>query len=130
MLLSSVTVCLIFSLVSAQNCKTRGEWCGDTYQCCGGCCIRNTCIDTYKDCRIIDDPCLEFYCPPDEMCQLYQPRCQGCDIETLCVPAGSPDTVMWMNPETSKVTSTAPKTRFSHFPIYLTIFFLIKHIVC
>ncbi|KAJ8938243.1 hypothetical protein NQ318_001776 [Aromia moschata] len=33
----------------------------------------------YRDCRDIDDPCLEKYCPADEECYVYQPEnCGGC----------------------------------------------------
>lgn len=36
-------------------------------------------ILVYADCRKVDDPCLDNYCPPDEECYIYHPDvCEGC----------------------------------------------------
>ncbi|CAH0550036.1 unnamed protein product [Brassicogethes aeneus] len=81
-------ICLLMSTVFCQDCKMYGQICIDEKDCCGGCCDNNICIDTYRDCKIRDDPCLKTVCPEDMNCEIFQPEyCPGCDIQTVCVPA-------------------------------------------
>lgn len=45
----------------------------------------NDIVLVFKDCRDIDDPCLNAYCPPDEECYIYQPQdCDGCGPTKQC----------------------------------------------
>ncbi|CAG9766183.1 unnamed protein product [Ceutorhynchus assimilis] len=79
------------SLSKAQDCRTYGQSCSDDYICCGGCCLKGICKDAYMDCRkfSVEDPCLNRYCPDDQVCYTYKPPgCKGCGplVECRTIP--------------------------------------------
>ncbi|CAG9835047.1 unnamed protein product [Diabrotica balteata] len=73
-------------LIVSQSCREYGMTCSDDNSCCGGCCISGICKDTYSDCRVLSNQCIDFYCPPNEECYIYQPEdCKGCASFPICI---------------------------------------------
>ncbi|KAK0173319.1 hypothetical protein PV328_006534 [Microctonus aethiopoides] len=79
-------IILVLSTHSAltQECVFAGKICNSDASCCGGCCINNICIDTYRSCIVHQDPCLEHDCPPGQDCYIFQPNCIGCEAYAQC----------------------------------------------
>ncbi|XP_030763461.1 uncharacterized protein LOC115888033 [Sitophilus oryzae] len=120
-------ICAFASAVWAQDCRFYGQTCSDDYDCCGGCCFKGSCTDTYLDCRLnsLNDPCQDRYCPEDQVCVTYQPRgCKGCgyliDCRSIPVPPElKKNRTLTHHHRFSSAHST--HAHFNHIFLYITV---------
>ncbi|ENN73345.1 hypothetical protein HUJ04_013440 [Dendroctonus ponderosae] len=80
-----------------EDCRTYGQPCFDDDSCCGSCCSKGVCKDTYLHCRAtpVEDPCTNRYCPEGQVCYTYQPTgCTGCGLLVECRTIPVPEELM------------------------------------
>ncbi|KAL1501936.1 hypothetical protein ABEB36_007163 [Hypothenemus hampei] len=94
-LLHTLTFSALFPLFLClvKDCKPYNQSCTVDRSCCGGCCLKGFCKDTYLDCRAnTEDPCIRRYCPEGQVCTTYQPSgCKGCGPLVECVVMSIPE---------------------------------------
>ncbi|CAH1163766.1 unnamed protein product [Phaedon cochleariae] len=118
-----VECCLLLFILgdptASQSCREYSQSCNDDKACCGGCCMDGICKDTYADCRLNSDPCLEALCPPDQECYVYYPtHCPGCGPTKECRDAPRPPEI----PTSTEAAKIANKS--SNFTLSKSVFFI------